>query len=141
MIYINQEGAAELGRGETLEVAIIDAREHGFEIDPSEIKRASEARMDGDVYWTDDPMPGYNGVSHYEIELRNDLGDRLFWNTDGFSDDARRDRDTFDTRSDAEWELRNQLRETSFVYTGWIIEVYCDDTPDVEIKIGEGQLK
>lgn len=141
MIYINQEGATELGRGETLDAAITDARKYGFEIALDEIKRATEARMDGDVYWTDEPMPGYNGVSHYEIELRNDLGDRLFWNTDGFTDDASRIRDTFDTRRDAEWELRDQLRESSFVYTGWIIEIHNDDRDDIEIKIGNGELK
>ena len=60
MIYINQSGTVELGRGETLAAAIIQANDCGFEITADEVKTDTEACNDGDVYWTRETQEGYN---------------------------------------------------------------------------------
>lgn len=60
MIYINQDGETELGRGETIEQAISAANAGGFELTRDEIKTSTESRVVGDVYWTDSPVAGYN---------------------------------------------------------------------------------
>lgn len=61
MIYINQDGQTELGRGTTISEAFENARTTFPELTMDEIKRAGESRNDGDVYWTDEPVDGYNG--------------------------------------------------------------------------------
>lgn len=57
MIYLNQIGATELGRGKTLELAIANANAFGFDITEDDLKRDTESKMDGDIYWTDEPQP------------------------------------------------------------------------------------
>jgi hypothetical protein len=63
MIYINQEGQIELGRGETIEAAIAQAIDCGFELTLEEIKTYEEQCNDGDVYWTDEAVEGYNDMN------------------------------------------------------------------------------
>lgn len=60
MIYINQTGHCELGRGETIADALNMARSSGFEITEEELKSAHERMLDEDCYWTDQPNPDYN---------------------------------------------------------------------------------
>lgn len=138
MIYINQEGVTELGRGETREAAIIDALKNGFFVNPSEIKRAFEERMDGDVYWTDEPERGYNGVSHYEIELRDRHG-VLIYAGGRFTDNHSLERETFDNREEAESTLLEELQRTLPTYSGYVIEHYFSDEPGSEREIGRGR--
>jgi len=64
MIYINQDGYTELGRGNSIDEALAMARECGCEIEAAEIKTATESRVDGDCYWTDEPVDGYNDDDH-----------------------------------------------------------------------------
>ena len=60
MIYINQDGTTEIGRGETIDAAISNAIACGCELTRDEIKTSQESRVVGDVYWTDSPVDGYN---------------------------------------------------------------------------------
>jgi hypothetical protein len=61
MIYINQIGYCEVGRGETLTEAIADAAKWGFEIDPNEIRewRQGWPCLTGEVVWMDERQEDY----------------------------------------------------------------------------------
>ncbi len=61
MIYINQVGHCELGRGETLGEAIDDAIFYS-DIEDQDIPeyRGSRHHMDGDVVWVEELWIGYN---------------------------------------------------------------------------------
>ena len=80
MIYINQDGQTELGRGETLDSAILMAIDSGFEIKKNEIKASTEQRNDGDVYWTDEPVEDYNDWFHASTKNATKWEDSLFFN-------------------------------------------------------------
>ncbi len=64
MIYINQIGQTELGRGETLEEAVANANENYPDDSPitTDIRRqrAGWPSMDGDIVYCDEPLEGYN---------------------------------------------------------------------------------
>ena len=59
MIYINQEGQCELGRGKTLKAAIRDATARFPDLKPSDVKDPDLHRFEGDAYWTSVPVLGY----------------------------------------------------------------------------------
>ena len=85
MVYINQEGQTELGRGETIEAAIDQAIGCGFELTFEEIKTDAEQFNAGDVYSTDLPVDGYNdapkilqGEAAIDLALRDGLSIRKY---------------------------------------------------------------
>ena len=62
MIYIIQIGQCELGRGEALEDATIDAAKWGADLDGEDIPewKPGWRVTDGDVVWTSEPIKGYS---------------------------------------------------------------------------------
>jgi hypothetical protein len=58
MIYINQHGVCEIGRGATLESAIDNARENtGYRVQPQD---SSEQRDKYSIYYTETRVADYN---------------------------------------------------------------------------------
>lgn len=61
MIYINQIGQCELGRGKTLEAAVADANKHGFEVTTDiRLHRSGWPCLTGEVVYCEEPLEGYN---------------------------------------------------------------------------------
>ena len=64
MIYINQIGYCELGRGENLDEALLNAQLSGFSCRYDDLRKYDEIREiefnDCDVVYTDAKMEGYN---------------------------------------------------------------------------------
>ncbi len=62
MIYINQIGAVELGRGQSLDSAVSHANQNGAEISKRELRyyRPDWPATDGEVVYMDEPLAGYN---------------------------------------------------------------------------------
>ncbi len=61
MIYINQIGQTELGRGETLAEAVTNANANGFQVTTDiRLHREGWPTTDGEVVYCDEPLEGYN---------------------------------------------------------------------------------
>lgn len=61
MIYLTIIGQCEAGRGETLQDAIVDAKQYGFDIKIDDVVRHQNGYpvMDGSIIWDYEPYAGH----------------------------------------------------------------------------------